>query len=84
MGADYYEFYLVPKQNQVAGIPAIGVGANSVIENAIVDKNTRIGENVVISNSQNIVDSEDNEICVIRDGIPVVVKEAVIPNGWKL
>ncbi len=84
MGADYYESDSAPKQNQDAGIPAIGVGANSVIENAIVDKNTRIGENVVISNSQNIVDSEDNEICVIRDGIPVVVKEAVIPNGWKL
>jgi glucose-1-phosphate adenylyltransferase len=84
MGADFYESDSAPKQNQAAGIPAIGVGANSLIEGAIIDKNTRIGKNVVISNRKNIENGEDHETCVIRDGIPVVVKEAVIADGWML
>jgi glucose-1-phosphate adenylyltransferase len=84
MGADFYESESAPKQNQASGIPAIGVGANSLIEGAIIDKNTRIGKNVVISNRKNIENGEDHESCVIRDGIPVVVKEAVIADGWML
>ncbi|MDP6466529.1 MAG: glucose-1-phosphate adenylyltransferase [Pirellulaceae bacterium] len=77
MGADNYE------TNGGAMVP-IGVGDGSVIENCIVDKNCRIGRNVVIRNEAQLENSDEHESCVIRDGIPVVEKDAMLPDGWKL
>ena len=79
MGADYLEEQPAPGQ-----LP-IGIGANSVVQGSIIDKNCRIGQNASIVNEQNIEESDpEHSIFVIRDGIPVVIKNSVIPNGWKL
>ncbi len=75
MGADYYE------DRPPAGVDIpIGIGHNSWIEGAIVDKNARIGNHVIIKPFQPGVDV-DGEGWVVRDGIVVIRKNAVIPAG---
>jgi glucose-1-phosphate adenylyltransferase len=84
MGNDYFETDADRKANIAAGRPPIGIGAGSVIKGALIDKNVRIGRNVWIVNEKGVVDGEDNDQCIIRDGIPCVVKDAVLPDTWKL
>ncbi|HEX2522742.1 MAG TPA: glucose-1-phosphate adenylyltransferase, partial [Terriglobia bacterium] len=60
--------------------PNIGVGNHATIVNAIVDKNARIGDNVMIVNSRNM-ENYDGENFFVRDKIVVIPKGAVIPNG---
>ncbi len=84
MGADEYETAEELRQLCKAGRPSIGIGAGSVIEGAIVDKNCRIGQKVRVVNEKAITDSPDADDCLIRDGIPAVVKDATLPDGWKL
>lgn len=74
MGADYYED---PGSKRSI---KIGIGDHSVIENAIVDKNARIGRNVVIRNDRS-AKNFDGERYFIRDGIMIVPKNAVIKDG---
>ena len=62
------------------GIPAIGIGSNTRIDNAIIDKNARIGDNCVIS-PEGHGDNEDGEGYVVRDGIVIIQKNAVVPHG---
>jgi glucose-1-phosphate adenylyltransferase len=81
MGADNYEG---PENPRLPGQPELGIGAGSRIEGSIVDKNCRIGTNVVIVNGRQVVDENSSDQCLIRDGVPVVVKEAVINDGWRL
>lgn len=76
MGADYYEHGLV---DDPSGIP-MGIGKNCVIKNAIIDKNVRIGDNVVISPEGKPADMESGYYWV-RDGIMVIPKNTVIPSG---
>ena len=64
-----------------AGRPDVGIGAGSVIENAIIDKNARIGRNVRIINEAGIVDSEEAPHYVIRDGIVVIPKYTILQDG---
>lgn len=82
MGADYYE-QDAARQATGPHHPLVGIGDGSVIEGAIVDKNCRIGKNVRVVNERGIDDSEDADDCVIRDGIPVVVKDAVLRDDWR-
>lgn len=78
MGADYYDFDTV----HPPGVLKIGIGANSIIRNAIIDKNARIGSNVRIMNEGKVENMENPKLgCYIRDGIVVVIKNAVIPDG---
>lgn len=79
MGADYYETEAEREENRRLGIPDIGVGEGAVVENAILDKNARIGRNVVIRNHQGMP-NEETESYVVRDGIVVVAKGVVIPD----
>jgi glucose-1-phosphate adenylyltransferase len=74
MGADYY-LRNAPADEDV--IP-IGIGANSTIEGAIIDKNVRVGENVKIHSFPPGVDL-DFPRWVIRDGIVVIPKNTTIP-----
>ncbi len=61
------------------------IGSGTVIEGAIIDKNVRIGCNVKIVNSSGRMDtSHDHPKCVIRDGIPIVMKNVTLPDGWDL
>jgi glucose-1-phosphate adenylyltransferase len=76
MGADYFEL-----DRPAAGEPPIGIGRSCVIDRAIIDKNARIADGVVITpegKPQNL----DAENYFIRDGIVVVPKNAVIPAGF--
>ena len=84
MGADEYETEAELQGDAREGMPPIGIGSGSVIDGAIVDKNCRIGEKVFVVNESGVEESPDANDCIIRDGIPVVVKDATLPNGWKL
>lgn len=84
MGADYYESDEERRDNTTTGRPPMGIGAGSVIESSIIDKNCHIGENVRIANEQGIENSPDADDCMVVDEIPVVIKNAALPNGWSL
>jgi glucose-1-phosphate adenylyltransferase len=57
------------------------VGANSVIERAIIDKNARIGRNVRVINESGTVDADDQPTHVIRDGVVVIPKSTILTDG---
>jgi len=83
MGADYFDDDF-RSQASARGGPPLGIGAGSHIEGAILDKNCRIGKRVRIINEQQIETKGEDESCIIREGIPNVVKEGVLPDGWRL
>jgi glucose-1-phosphate adenylyltransferase len=76
MGADYYA-------TEMPGLPPIGIGANCHIEGAIIDKNARIGANVVIRPFPRNVEFA-NENWVVQDGIVVIPKNGMIPSGTRI
>lgn len=83
MGADYYQPYAerTKRLNAADEVP-LGIGANTVVRRAIVDKNARIGRNVVIANKDRVEEANrEDQGFVIRSGIVVVVKNATIPDG---
>ncbi len=84
MGADAYETSESATASQAGVVPAIGIGAGSVIEGAIIDKNCRIGSKVRVANQQDTEDCDINGVCMLRDGIVVVEKDATLPDGWVL
>lgn len=79
LGSDYYESLASIVRHEKLGKPRIGVGANCRIENAIIDKNARIGDNVVISPAGK-PDKLDHPNYYIRDGIVIIPKDGVIPH----
>lgn len=83
MGCDYYETLDNLRYNQSRGIPSLGVGENSIIKKAIIDKNVRIASNVKIINQKNLVEF-DGENYSIRDGIVIVEKNAIIPADTEI
>ena len=80
MGADYFESREDQARNRENGIPDVGIGRDCEIRNAIVDKNARIGHGVRLVNRTGTA-NESAENHVIVDGIIVVPKSAVIPDG---
>lgn len=80
LGCDYFESEQSILENAAAGRPKIGIGKNTRIENAIVDKNARIGDNCVIT-PEGKPDNVDHPLYYIRDGIVIVPKNGVIPHG---
>jgi glucose-1-phosphate adenylyltransferase len=80
LGADFYETVEEMERASSRGLPPVGIGADSVIENAIVDKNARLGRGVRIANLGGEREADGNGF-YIRDGIVVVPKNAVIPDG---
>ena len=82
MGSDYYESPAERAKTLESGKVPLGVGANSTIQRAIIDKNTRIGRNVRIINKDRVAESSREDLgFVIRNGIIVVIKNAAIPDG---
>ena len=79
MGADYYDEQ-VP---DVPGAPPIGIGRDCVITKAIIDKNARIGNGVTIS-PEGKADETTTDLYSIRDGVIVLPKNAIIPDGTVL
>ena len=80
MGADFYETDVSKSDSKSKGIPLVGVGENTRIESAIIDKNARIGANCVIS-PEGKPDHFDGENYYVREGIAIVPKGAIIPDG---
>jgi glucose-1-phosphate adenylyltransferase len=80
MGADYYESADSIASRQAAGQPRIGIGRHTRIENAIIDKNARIGDHCVISPDGKPADI-DHPMYYIRDGVVIIPKGASIENG---
>jgi glucose-1-phosphate adenylyltransferase len=78
LGADYYRW--AESDGRVRGPTFPGVGANTRIENTIVDKNASIGNDCVITNAAGVQEGEGS-CFYIRDGIIVIVKNGVIPDG---
>jgi len=84
MGNDFYESPEDVIRGVKNGHPPLGVGAGSYIEGAIIDKNCRIGQKARIANTKGIDSTEESDFGMIRDGVVVVPKESLIPNGWTL
>jgi glucose-1-phosphate adenylyltransferase len=80
MGADRYEQPLEIAENARAGRPNIGIGDHSVIENAIIDKNPRIGRSVRITNEAGVVESEGTLLHCIRNGVVVIPKQTTVQD----
>jgi glucose-1-phosphate adenylyltransferase len=80
LGADRYESLEDIDRARDRGQPPMGIGAESVVERAIVDKNARVGRGVHIVN-QAAVQNADGNGYYIREGIVVVPKGGVIPDG---
>lgn len=83
MGNDYYETISEISQDHEIGLPNLGIGNNCYINNAIVDKNVRIGNDVRINGGPHL-ESSDHTLYTVKDGIVVIKKGAVIPNGFVL
>ena len=85
MGSDFFESISEIKSNLDQGKPHVGVGANSRISRAILDKNVRIGKNVKLINRDGIdsYDAPDGSFH-IRDGLIIVPKNGTIPDGTEI
>ncbi len=83
MGADFIENREEREKNRQAGIPDVGVGADSLIENAIIDKNVRIGRGVQLPAAGRPADAEGDG-WIVRDGILVVPKGVILPDGFRI
>jgi|Transcript_8792 glucose-1-phosphate adenylyltransferase len=82
IGADYYESEEKRKAIIASGGVPVGIGENTIIENAIIDKNARVGKNCVITNKDNIEDLQDEERGIfIRSGIVTILRNSTIPDG---
>lgn len=81
MGADYYETEESRAENRRLGRPDIGIGRKSLVRHAIIDKNARIGENCRIGVDDEVRQDGDFANHYVRDGIIVIPKNAVVPDG---
>jgi glucose-1-phosphate adenylyltransferase len=82
MGADYYQTLDEIRAEFGGGKPLVGIGENSIVRRAIIDKNARIGSGVRLLNEAGVAyaDGADGSYH-IRDGIIIVTKNAVIEDG---
>ncbi len=80
LGADYYETLDEIERSTGRGVPPMGIGSDAIIRKAIVDKNARIGRGVRIVNEAGVAE-KDGDGYFIRDGIVVVPKGGVVPDG---
>ena len=81
MGSDYYETLEEINKDKTTGVPLLGIGNRCYIKNAIIDKNVRIGDDVRI-NGGNHLENKDHPLYTVKDGIVVVKKGAIFPNGF--
>jgi len=82
MGADFYQASVERQSNVEQGDIPVGIGSDSIIRRAIIDKNASIGHDVKIINKDNVQEADrESQGFYIRSGIVVVLKNAVIPDG---
>lgn len=83
MGADYFESLQQREESRKNGLPPVGIGKRCILRNAIIDKNARIGDDVCLD--PDLLDAHyQKDGVLVRDGVLVVSKKAVIPNGTRL
>lgn len=83
MGNDYYQNLEEIRTNDEHGIITIGIGERCFISNTIVDKNCRIGNDVRLNGGKHLEDT-NTDLYTVKDGIIVVKKGAVLPNGFSV
>jgi glucose-1-phosphate adenylyltransferase len=81
MGNDYYETIEEMDQDSAKGMPRIGIGERCYIKDAIIDKNCRIGNDVRINGGKHLANT-DHALYTVKEGIVVVKKQAVVPDGF--
>lgn len=81
MGNDFYETLSEMESNKEKGLPKIGIGERCYIKDAIIDKNCRIGNDVKIIGGKHLP-KVDHELYSVKDGIVVVKKGAILPDGF--
>jgi glucose-1-phosphate adenylyltransferase len=81
MGIDFYETIEEIDQARSNGLPTVGIGNRCYIRNAIVDKNCRVGDDVRINGGSHL-ENTDHSLYTVKDGIVVLKKGAVLPNGF--
>ncbi|MDO8997519.1 MAG: glucose-1-phosphate adenylyltransferase [Sediminibacterium sp.] len=81
MGNDYYETLEEMELNTSKGLPKIGIGERCYIKDAIIDKNCRIGNDVRINGGSHLANT-DHPLYTVKDGIVVVKKTAILPDGF--
>jgi glucose-1-phosphate adenylyltransferase len=81
MGNDYYQNLEEIRTNSEKGIINIGIGERCFISNTIVDKNCRIGNDVRLNGGKHLEDT-NTKLYTIKDGIIVVKKGAILPDGF--
>lgn len=81
MGSDFFETMEEMLHNVEKGVPKLGIGERCYIRNAILDKNCRIGNDVRINGGHHL-ENTDHSLYVVKDGIVVIKKGAVLPDGF--
>jgi len=84
MGADYLETPDDLSDGGTEGLVPVGIGAGSMIDGAILDKNCRIGRHVQVINRLGVSESDQHAPCYVREGIPIVTKDATLADGWTM
>jgi glucose-1-phosphate adenylyltransferase len=80
MGSDHYQTLEEIQDDNNANRPLLGIGDRCYINNAIVDKNCRIGNDVRINGGSNLAEG-DYGLYVVKEGIVVIKKGKTIPSG---
>ncbi|HKI31981.1 MAG TPA: glucose-1-phosphate adenylyltransferase [Gemmataceae bacterium] len=83
IGADKFETDAERAQNRERGVPDLVIGDNCVIERAIIDKDSRIGNNVRLVNRKGVCEEEGDNY-VIREGIVVIPRGSVLRDGTEI
>src|SRR5205814_6222531 len=82
MGADYYQTLEDMIGDEEANRPRLGIGEQTIIRRAIIDKNARIGKNVRLLNEAGVENADGpNGMFYIRDRIIIVPKNGLLPDG---
>jgi len=80
MGNDYYQNLKEIDEHHYDG-NVMGIGENCYLNNCIVDKNCFIGNDVQVNGGKHLPDS-NHELYAVKEGIVVIKKGAVVPNGF--
>ena len=80
MGADFFETETDKRSNRRHGLPDVGIGRGCIVERAIIDKNARVGDGVVIRNAAGLQEY-DGDGYYVRDGIVIVPRGGIVKPG---
>ncbi|WP_103068297.1 glucose-1-phosphate adenylyltransferase [Aquimarina sediminis] len=83
IGSNSYQDINDLEEDHKNGVPSLGVGDRCKITNTIIDKDVRIGNDVVINGGSHLQDTEEKSY-VVREGVVVIRKGTIIPDGFKL